>query len=109
MDSTVKMESNSSYGITTSSTNLNVIIQPNPSYDVTKPNRKTSEDQYGYMQPNEFVHNPTIHHQTEDGTVKMEDNPSYRFTSREDKTISQGLDDEVKITPNPAYHSTTNY
>ena len=102
----VKMESNPSYGTTTSSTNSDVIIQSNPSYGLNKSAKVKSEDQYGYVQPNEYK--PPVHHHTEDDTVKMKDNPSCGVTSREDKTMSQGLDDEVKITPNPAYHSTTN-
>ena len=104
----VKMEYNPSYGITSSSTNepdLNVIIQPNPSYDVVKPTRKTSEDQYGYVQPNEFVDDSSIHHHREADTVKMENNPSYGLTSSENKAILQDLDAKVKITPNPAYLS----
>ena len=107
----VKMESNPSYGITGSSTNKqdsDVIIHPNPSYGVTKATRKTSEDQYGYVQPNEFVHEPPVHHATKDDTVMMEDNPSYGLAGRENKAVSQGSDSEVKIIPNPAYHSVTN-
>jgi len=90
----VKMESNPSYGITTNEPDLDVIIQSNPSYDVSKPTRKTSEDQYGYVQPNS-----SIRHHTEDCTVKMENNG---LTSRES---IQGLDSEVKIIPDPVYHS----
>jgi len=78
----VKMESNPSYGITSNSTNESVIIQPNPSYGVMKPTRKTSEDQCGYVQPNKFVDNSSIHHHREDNTVKMEDTP--KQTEQED-------------------------
>ena len=101
----VKMESNPSYGITRSSTNKldsDVIIQPNPSYGVTKPTSKTSEDQYSYVQSNEFVRDPPVHHHT-----TMEDNPSYGLNRSEYKTAPQSLGADVQIFPNPAYHSVT--
>ncbi|XP_065899767.1 CUB and sushi domain-containing protein 1-like [Dysidea avara] len=101
----VKMESNPSYGITRSSTNKldsDVVIQPNPSYGVTKPTSKTSEDQYSYVQSNEFVHDPPVHHHT-----TMEDNPSYGLNRSEYKTAPQSLGADVQIFPNPAYHLVT--
>ena len=85
----VKMESNPLYGIITTSTNSDVIIQPNPSYGLNKSASVESEDQYGYVQPNEYK--PPVHHHTEQDTVKMEDNSS--LTSRDEKAVSQGLDD----------------
>ena len=56
-------------------------VTTNPSYNVhTKPYSKTSEDEYNYVQPNEFV--PDQH---PEGTIKMETNPSYRVNTREDR------------------------
>ena len=50
-----------------------VPITINPTYDVpTKPYSKTSEDDYNYVQPNEFVQYSDV-----EDTIKMDTNPSY--------------------------------
>jgi len=45
----IKMDSNPSYGSYTGQ-GSNVVMQPNPSYGVNKPNSKITENQYDYVQ-----------------------------------------------------------
>ena len=101
----INMESNPSYGFLKGTKSvdsdkmvLDVNIEPNPSYDEAKHKRKTDEDQYGYVEPNQFAPNIPIS-RTDNNTVKMEDNPSYGLTSRESNTPSQIIGSSVKITP----------
>ena len=54
-------------------------VTTNPCYDVhTKPYSKTSEDDYEYIQPNEFIPN-----QHSEGTIKVDTNPPYGTNTRE--------------------------
>ena len=63
----------------------NVPITINPSYNVhTKP---TCEDDYNYVQPNEFVQ----HSELED-TIKMDTNPSYGVNTQEERAAATGSD-----------------
>ena len=64
-----------------------VPITANPSYNVhTKPYSKTSEDEYNYVQPNQFIQCPDL-----DETMKMDTNPSYGISIGEDKTTTFGM------------------
>ena len=80
------MDSNPSYGLYTGQSS-NVAVHPNPSYGVSKPNRKIAEDQY------EFT----------DVTVKP--NPSYGVATRMRTNTNTAAGSDVTITPNPAYGS----
>ena len=88
----VTIDHNPSYDITKANTvdylydtinpgGSDVPITTNPSYNVhTTPYSKTSEDEYNYVQPNEFI--PDQH---PEGTIKMETSPSYGVNTREDR------------------------
>jgi len=80
----------------------NDILQPNPSYDVNKPNSTTTEDQYEYVHPIEFNKSPS-HHDREDD-INMESNPSYGMLRGEDNS-NTGYN--VIIEPNPSYKVVT--
>ena len=70
-DSTVSITSNPSYYIPFTS---------NPSYNV--PTKPYSEDEYNYVQPNEFNQHSDL-----DGSIKIDTNPSYGVTTGEDKAV----------------------
>jgi len=98
----IKMESNPSYELPRGVDSIaDVIIQPNPSYDVLSSQRKISEEQYGNMEYNNSVPSEISFH-AEDTTVKMEDNPSYSITSRKGNT---NLGSDIIIIPNPSYNA----
>jgi len=104
-DDNVKMEDDPSYGISTSSTNSDVVIQPNPSYGATKPTRMTSKDQYDYVHLNKLVYNQPVQHHTGGNSVRTEDDPSYGLNRKEYSTTHQDIGADVQIIPNPAYYS----
>jgi len=88
-EKTVKMDYNPSYGIIDKDGNT-VEMDSNPSYNVTnlsyeavKLKRKTSADQYNYVEPDK---DPLSHHK--EHTVKMQTNPSYHPTTGDYKTLS---------------------
>ena len=58
-----------------------VPITSNPSYNV--PTKPYSEDEYNYVQPNEY----NQHSDLED-TIKMDTNPSYGLTTGEDRATA---------------------
>ena len=63
----------------------NVPITINPSYNV--PTKPTREDDYKYVQPNEFVQ----HSELED-TIKMDTNPSYGVNIQEERAAATSSD-----------------
>jgi len=75
------------------------ILQPNPSYEVYKPNSKTTEDQYEYVRTTEFKK----HHNREDD-VNIESNPSYGMLRGEGNSNTGR---NVIIEPNPSYKVVT--
>jgi len=76
-----------------------VVIQPNPSYDVHKSN---PEDQYEYVHTTEFNKHPSQHDKEDD--VNMEPNPSYGvFRGQSNSKIGH----DVNIEPNPSYKVAT--
>ena len=98
----IKMESNPSYELSKGlDSTADVIIQPNPSYGVLSSQRKISEDQCGNVHHNKFAHNPLPFY-TGYTIVKMEDNPSYRTTSKEGNA---NLGSDIIVTPNLSYNS----
>jgi len=98
----IKMESNPSYELPRGlDSTADVIIQPNPSYGVSSPQRKISEDQYGNVEYNNSIHSKILSY-VEDTTIKMEDNPSYGISSRKGNT---NLGSDIIITPNPSYNA----
>ena len=83
-DDTIKMDSNPSYESYTGQSS-NVAVQPNPSYDVSKPNRKIAEDQYEF------------------NDVAVEPNPSYGVAMTMGTNPKTATDSDVTVTLNPAY------
>ena len=88
----VTIDNNPSYDVTKTNTlhhsystikpgGSDVPITINPSYNVpTKPYSKTSEDDYNYVQPNEFVQHSNL-----EDTIKMDTNPSYEVSTGKDR------------------------
>ena len=78
----VNIEDNPAHDVTKASSEDYIDIKPgdsdipmttNPSYGVpAKLCRKPSEDEYGYVQPNEFIQHTGL-----ESTIKMDTNPSY--------------------------------
>ena len=92
LNTDVTIDNNPSYDVTKANTldhsystinpgGSDVPITINPSYDVpTKPYSKTSEDDYNYVQPNEFVQHSNL-----EDTIKMDTNPSYGVSTGKDR------------------------
>ena len=92
LNDNVVIENNPSYDVTKANTvgslystiepeDSDVPITANPSYAVpTKPYSKTSEDEYNYLQLNQY---PDL-----DDTIKMDTNPSYGVTTGEDRAAA---------------------
>ena len=100
LNTNVTIDNNPSYDVTEANTldhsystikprGSDVPITSNPSYIVpyTKPYSKTSEDDYNYVQPNEFVQ----HSELEDN-IKMQTNPSYGVSVQEERAAATGSD-----------------
>ena len=99
-EDTIKMDSNPSYGSYTRQ-GSNVVMRPNPSYGVNKPNNKITKDQYDYVQPTELTKHSS--HDDREDDVKMESNPSYGVIRGEGGNMGR----DVVIEPNPSYGVTT--
>ena len=80
-----------------------VPITTNPSYNVpTKPYSKTGEDEYNYVQPNEFNQ-----HSDSDESIKIITNPSYiGVVSEEDRATIFNATSDAKA-HYPSYNATT--
>ena len=73
---------------------LVVPITTNPSYNVpTKPYNKASEDEYNYVQPNEFNQHSDL-----DGSIKIDTNPSYGVTTGGDRATAFSAHSDTKAT-----------
>ena len=71
---------------------LGIPITNNPTYDVlTKPYSETNEDEYNYVQPNEFNQHSDL-----DESMEMTTNPSYRVTTGEDRATVFGTTSDTK-------------
>ena len=92
LNTDVTIDNNPSYDVTKANTldhsystinpgGSDAPITINSSYDVpTKPYSKASEDDYNYVQPNEFVQHSNL-----EDTIKMDTNPSYGVSTGEDR------------------------
>ena len=99
LNTDLTIDNNPSYDITKTNTSdhsystikpqgSDVPITSNPSYNVpTKPYSKTSEDDYNYVQPNEFVQHLEL-----EGTIKMQTNPSYGVNIQEERVAATSSD-----------------
>ena len=99
LNADVTIHNNPSYDVTKANTldhsystinpgGSDVPITINPSYNVpTKPYSKTSEDDYNYVQPNEFVQHSNL-----EDNIKMDTNPSYGVNIQEEKAAATDLD-----------------
>ena len=99
LNTDVTIHNNPSYDITKANTlddsystinpgGSDVPITVNPSYNVpTKPYNKTSEDDYNYVQPNEFVQHSNL-----EDNIKMDTNPSYGVNIQEKKATAMDID-----------------
>ena len=91
-DITMYIDNNPTYDVTKANTldhsystinpgGSDVPITINPSYNVpTKPYNNASEDDYNYIQPDQF-----IQHSNLEDTIKMDTNPSYGVSTRKDR------------------------
>ena len=90
-----KADNNVSYN--TTELNTDVTIHPNPSYDVAKvntvPTKPYSEDEYNYVQPNEFNQRSGL-----EDTIKMDTNPSYGVTTGGDRATAFSTHSDTKAT-----------
>ena len=115
----LKVDNNVSYNAT--ELNTDVTIHPNPSYDVAKantvdslyrtikprdlvvpittnpsynvPTKPYSEDEYNYVQPNEFNQCSGL-----EDTIKMDTNPSYGVTTGGDRATAFSTHSDTKAT-----------
>ena len=99
LNTDVTIDNNPSYDVTKANTldhsystikpgGSDVPITINPSYNTpTKPYSKTSEDDYNYVQPNEFVQHSNL-----EDTIKMDTNPSYGVNIQEERAAATGSD-----------------
>ena len=68
-----------------------VPITTNPSYNI--PTKPYSEDEYNYVQPNEFNQRSGL-----EDTIKMDTNPSYGVTTGGDRAIAFSAHSDTKAT-----------
>jgi len=86
LNTAVTIERNPSYDVLKTnkvdySSDVPVTPNPNPSYGITtKPYSKATEDDYTYVQPNEFNQHSDL-----DETIKLDINPLYGLSRRKDK------------------------
>jgi len=86
LNAAVTIEHNPSYDIKTNKVDYSsdVPVTPNPSYGVTtKPYSKATEDDYNYVQSNEFNQHTDL-----DKTIKLDINPSYGISRGKDRATS---------------------
>ena len=94
LSTNANIENNSAYDVSkVTNTEDYVCIKPedsdvpitaNPSYGVpTNLCRKESEDEYNYVQPNEFIQHPGL-----EGTIKIDTNPSYGVHTAKSSQLS---------------------